>query len=126
MLDPRMRSQTMRAIPPVALGIDWMLVGLDARTRPPCLLLFVCDLFARPGNLAQKIKLLAHDNKPRAGCLLNLPAASGRPASGPCNCAAHFQRLRIGVRWRCVNCLSTRLILPHAGFDREQDIRQDA
>jgi hypothetical protein len=25
--------------------------------------------------LAQKIKLLAHDNKPRAACLLNLPAA---------------------------------------------------
>jgi hypothetical protein len=29
--------------------------------------------------LAQKIKLLAHDNKPGAGCLLNLPAASSRP-----------------------------------------------
>jgi hypothetical protein len=48
MLDPRIRSQTRRAIPPVALGIDWMLVGLGARTRPPRLLLLVCDLFAKP------------------------------------------------------------------------------
>jgi hypothetical protein len=34
----------------VALGIDWMLVGLDALTRQPSSLLAVCDLFARPGH----------------------------------------------------------------------------
>ena len=59
-------------------------VGLDARTRPPCLLhsFDVCS----PGRalLAQKNKLLAHDNKPHAGCLLDLPAASSRSASVLC------------------------------------------
>jgi len=53
-----MRAHTRRAIPPVALGIDWMLVGLDGRTRPPCLLLLVCDLFARPGNAGAENQII--------------------------------------------------------------------
>jgi hypothetical protein len=53
-----MRAHTRRAIPPVALGIDWMLVGLDALTRPPCWLLVVCDLFARPDNTGAKNQII--------------------------------------------------------------------
>ena len=52
----------------VAVGIEWMLFGLDARMRS-----------SDTETLAQKLTLLAHHNKSRAGCLLNLPAAS-RPA----------------------------------------------
>ena len=51
--------------------------------------------------LAQKIKLLAHDNKLRACCLLNLPAASSLPASGLCNlCCGIFSdsELALAVR----------------------------
>jgi hypothetical protein len=58
----------------VALGIEWMLAGLDARISAS----FAIRL-PNTATLAQKLKLLAHHNKSRAGCLLNLPAAS-RPA----------------------------------------------
>lgn len=65
--------------------------------------------------LAQKIKLLAHDNKRRTGCLLNLPAASSRPLAGQI-VRRLFQRFRIDVRRRHVQCRS------HTGFCRVQGL----
>jgi hypothetical protein len=60
--------------------------------------MFVVYSFAicSPGRtmLAQKIKLLAHDNKLRACCLLNLPAASSLPASGLCNFCCAFSPIQ--------------------------------
>jgi hypothetical protein len=60
-----------------------MLVGLDARARPPCLLYSFAICSPGRAMLAQKNQLLAHDNKPRASCLLNL-----KDASSLCNCVA--------------------------------------
>jgi hypothetical protein len=57
-----------------------MRAGLEAGTKrhPPLLPFAVCSLLQCV--LAQTIKILAHDNKPGAGCLLNLglPLPAGR------------------------------------------------
>jgi hypothetical protein len=60
-------------MPPDELGIEPMRAGLEAVTthHPPLLYRFaVCS--SDGAVLARKIKLLAHDSKPHAGCLLNL------------------------------------------------------
>jgi hypothetical protein len=62
----------MRAMPPEALGIESKRAGREGGTRhhPPLLHGFaVC--WPRRDVLARKVKLLAHDIKPIAGCLLN-------------------------------------------------------
>ena len=123
MPDWRMRAHTSRAIPPVALGIEWMLVGPDARTGPPCLLYSFAICSPGRAMLAQKIKLLAHDNKLRACCLLNLPAASSLPASGLCNlCCGIFSDSELACTGGTCGAEVHTGILPHSGFDREQNV----
>jgi hypothetical protein len=59
--------------------------------------------------LAQKIKLLAHDNKLHACCLLNLPSASSLPASGLCNlCRGIFSDSELACTAVCAAPKSTR------------------
>ncbi len=76
--------------------------------------------------LARNIKLLAHDNKLRAGCLLILAAV--QPAGlGPAQlCCGNFNIPDLV----CVGCACSDDchigIFSHPGFDREQHIRQDA
>src|ERR1700761_2401444 len=87
--DSRNRSQTRRAIPPVAHGTESMRAGLEDDTNlypctTPLHYTFCSHLFAdcslHPGNLARISKLLAHDNKSNVICLLN-PATASRVAS---------------------------------------------
>jgi hypothetical protein len=78
--------------------------------------------------LAQKIKLLAHDNKLRARCLLNLPCRFQPAGVRACAiCAAAFSAIKelACTSGTCGAEVHTG-ILPHSGFDREQNIRQDA
>jgi hypothetical protein len=77
--------------------------------------------------VAQKIKLLAHDNKLYACCLLNLPSASSLPASGLCNlCRGIFSDSELACTGGMCGAEVHTEILPHSGFDREQNIRQHA
>jgi hypothetical protein len=78
-------------MPPVALGIDWMRAGLEGGTRRyPRVHIRLRSVRRVEAILAWKIKLLAHDNKPGARCLLNRCAASGRTASGQRNLCRGF------------------------------------
>jgi hypothetical protein len=91
----RTPAHTRRAIPPVALGNEWTLLGLGGGMVRPCFA--VCS----PGAamLAQKIKLLAHDNKLRADCLLNLPAVQLASLQLAQMVPRQFQRFEKSVRW---------------------------
>jgi hypothetical protein len=107
MPDSRNRSQTRRAIPPVALGTESMRAGPEAdKILYPYIIPFVliCLRTVRctRTDLARMSKLLAHDNKSHASCLLNLAAAS-RPAS-------FWPR----IIWRFIDCcrVAMRAALP--------------